>query len=376
MKNKLIKYAVLGAMIGSSAVQAGFDRSGQSTAIILADGNVVEIVSAKIAPKVTGAYTESAALLGIASGDTTGDVTPSFSSTSMGLRLGITDSIAIALIHDSPFGADLEWAKTGKLYTGVKAQMKSNATTALLSKSMGGATVYGGLKNQSLSVTASVPFVSSYTIDTGSDTSLGYVVGGAFQKPEIALKVALTYHTKIKHDYTVTETSAAMGTNTSALSVSTPSSINLDFQTGIMANTLVFGSIRKANWSETEATPGNYKTLTAAAGGKSLLEKGTDTTTYSVGLGRKLNETWSVAATYGYEKGLSATTGPLTVTDGFNSYGFGATYTADKVSVTLGVKKINFGDQKVKTITAAGTSAATMSSNSSLVTALKVAYKF
>ena len=376
MQHKFIKYAALGAIIASSAVQAGYDRSGQSTAIILADGNTAELVSAKITPKVTGTYTATAAALGITNGDTTGDVTPSFTSTSFGVRFGITDTMAVAVTNDSPFGADLDWAKTGKLYTGVKAQMKSSATTVLLSKSMGSATIYGGLKNQSLSVTAAVPFVSAYTIDTGEDTTLGYVVGGAFQKPEIALKVALTYHTKIKHDYTVTETSTALGTATSAMSVSTPSSINLDFQSGIAANTLVFGTIRKANWTETEATPASYKTLTAAAGGKSLLEKGTDTTTYSVGLGRKLTDTWSVAATYGYEKGLNVTGGPLGVTDGFSSYGFGATYNADKLSVTLGVKKIKFGDQNVETVTAAGTAKATMSSNSSMVTAVKVAYKF
>ncbi len=77
--------------------------------------------------------------------------------------------------------------------------------------------------------------------------------GFAYQIPEIALKASVTYRSEIKHELTVDESSiAALGTNPGTVinmnnglgetEITTPQSINLDLQTGIMANTV---SIRK-----------------------------------------------------------------------------------------------------------------------------------
>jgi hypothetical protein len=60
-------------------------------------------------------------------------------------------------------------------------------------------------------------------------------------------------------------------------------------------------------------------------------------------------------------------------TDGFSKMGLGVTYTGEKATVTLGVQKVNVGD-----ISLASSAALTaeMSGNTTLVTAVKIGYKF
>ena len=60
-------------------------------------------------------------------------------------------------------------------------------------------------------------------------------------------------------------------------------------------------------------------------------------------------------------------------TDGFSKMGLGVTYTGEKAIVTLGVQKVNVGDIS---LASGSTLKAEMSGNTSLVTAVKVGYKF
>ena len=63
-------------------------------------------------------------------------------------------------------------------------------------------TIYGGVKSQTFKASAEIPFVGAvktisplayygdgtgYSISSTKDSSLGYVVGAAFEKPEIAM---------------------------------------------------------------------------------------------------------------------------------------------------------------------------------------------
>jgi hypothetical protein len=50
--------------------------------------------------------------------------------------------------------------------------------------------------------------------------------------------------------------------------------------------------------------------------------------------------------------------------------GVGVTYTGEKSTVTLGVQKVNNGDIELEPVPA------TMSGNTTLVTAIKIGYKF
>lgn len=386
MKRTLINIAILSTILGTGIAQAGgIDRSGQGTSIILKEGNLLEITSVSVSPKVTGKYT-----YGFSGGVIT-DVTPDYSFTNLAFRTDISDDMALAIIQDEPYGANVSWTDgtatdytadpvVALSYNGVKAEIKSNATTVLVSyDSADNFTVYGGLKNQSVSATSTNPLAGMYSIVAKEDSSIGYVLGAAIEKPEIAMRVALTYHSKVSHDLTVMESSVIGANQPSTLSFDTPEAYNLDFQTGIAANTLLFGSIRHVNWKQFLLKPDHYfattKYLDAATNGapgtgKALKKYDNNTTTYSLGLGRKFNDQWSAAVTYGTEAAEGTLGGPLGPTDGFSKTGVGVTYTGEKATVTLGVQKVNNGDVGLDPIPG------TMSGNTTLVTAVKIGYKF
>ena len=372
MKRTLINMAVLGSILGASMAHAGgWDRSGQDTSIILKEGNLLEVTSVTVKPSVTGTYTAGTGTGSIANG------VPSYSMTNVGFRTQVADGISIALIQDTPFGAEVDWDGTaGVGFGGIKAKINSSATSILGSYDIDNVTIYGGLKNQSFSATATNPLVGGYSISSTTDSSMGYIFGAAIENPEIAMKVALTFSSKVKHDVTVTETAPLggySGNHVSSLSAYTPESINLDFQTGIAENTLLFGSIRSVKWTQTELRPNVYAAVTDLLGPALSLKKFDDNTvSYSLGLGRKLNDQWSGAVSYGFEKKLGGDGSPLGPTDGYNKLGLGATYTGEQAVVTVGMQKVNMGD----TNAVAGANEASMTNNSSLVTAVKVAYKF
>jgi long-chain fatty acid transport protein len=369
MKRTLISFAVLGAILGAASVQAGgFDRSGQDTSIILKEGNLLEITSVSVTPSVTGTY---GAAVG---GGAITNVAPSYSFINFAFRTDISDDVSLAIIQDEPYGAHVNWTSASNAgaaasYSGIKAQIKSSATTALVSYDVAdNITVYGGLKSQSASASVSNPLVGVYGLSTNTATSIGYVVGAAFEKPEIAMRVALTYHSKVEHDLTIVESFGGVALPSAALSLDTPEAYNLDFQTGIAENTLLFGSIRHAKWTQFLVKPLGY----FGAAGSALKEFTADTTTYSLGLGRKLNDQWSGAVTYGTEAAEGTVGGPMGPTDGFSKMGLGVTYTGENAIVTLGVQQVNLGDISL----ANAPITAEMSGNTSLVTALKVGYKF
>jgi long-subunit fatty acid transport protein len=357
MKRTLISFAVLGTILAAAGVQAGgWDRSGQDTSIILKEGSLLEITSVTVAPKITGTYT-------VGTTNPTGNVAPDYSFINIGFRTDISDNFSLAVIQDSPFGADVNWATTGDAYSGTKATIKTSATTVLVSYDIDNVTVYGGLKNQSFSAEAAVP-AAFYTIKSDTDQSLGYVFGAAVERPEIAMRVALTYHSKVSHDVSIVEITAG-GANThpaTILSAKTPESFNLDFQTGVAENTLLFGTIRQVMWTQTLLDPPQYPAATP------LKEFTQDTISYTLGLGRKFSDQWSGALTYGTEAAEGIVGSALGPTDGYSKMGVGVTYSGEHADITLGVQQINNGDTP--------TPAATMSDNTTLVTAVKIAYKF
>ncbi len=371
----IISTSALAALLASGAVQAGgLDRSGQDTSIIFKEGGLFEVTSVSVKPTVSG--------INAGYNTATGDVAPDYSMTTMGLRADINDSMAVAIIKDNPYGADVSW--TNATLSGTEVSVGSSATTALLSYNASDAvTVYGGIISQSVDATltskVSNPAIGggiaggalNYQLTSTASSATGYVMGTAFEKPEIALRVALTYHTKVKHNMAIQETcTSPLGycgtTAATSMNFYMPSAYNLDFQTGIAANTLLFGSIRRANWTETKLVGGLYP-------GQTIKEYTDDTTVYSIGLGRKLNDQWSIAATYGWEKATGERGSALGPTDGNSNYGLGATYTADQLSVTVGARQISFGDTPVDV---SGSQAAAMADNKGLLTAVKLAYKF
>jgi long-subunit fatty acid transport protein len=169
----------------------------------------------------------------------------------------------------------------------------------------------------------------------------------------MALRVALTYSSAIELalDGTVGDMNATM-----------PQSVNLEFQSGVAANTLVFGSVRWAEWSEGQITD----TLAGE-----LVSWDDDVVTYSLGVGRKFSDSISGAISIGHEKALGGASSNLSPTDGYTSLSVGGTYTmASGIELTAGARYIMAGDTTTETIGAA------FEDNSAVAFGVKVAYTY
>ncbi len=120
------------------------------------------------------------------------------------------------------------------------------------------------MRAQRLDANAAIPFLAGYRISVEDDWGWGGFVGAAYARPELGLRVALTYQSKISYDLDTTENSDIFGRTNSTTDVDTPQSVTLEAQTGINEKTLVFGSIRWVDWSEFAIAPEQYGAITGA----------------------------------------------------------------------------------------------------------------
>lgn len=371
----------LGALaLSTTAAQAGgIERSGQSVGILFEKGNYAEFSFGRVAPNVSGIGAGTViSPLTPTPGQASGDMAGTYNQIGGGLKYQFNSRVSAALIVDQPFGANVDYpADTTYFARGSVATINTMALTGLLKYTTAkNISVYGGLKYQTMSAEASVPFVAGYTGKADRDAGVGYVLGVAYEKPEIALRVALTYSSKVKHDYNPVESSLSDAANTlsgSPHTVEAPQSVNLEFQSGVAKDTLVFGSVRWVDWSNFKIDPAVYDELTS---GGDLVSYSKDTVTYSIGVGRRLNENWAVSAALGYEKaggGFSANLGP---TDGRKSITLGAVYTRDNIKITGGVSYVKIGDAQTTLNEPSGVAAANFSDNKAVGVGIKIGYTF
>lgn len=262
-------------------------------------------------------------------------------------KMDITDQLSAAVVIDEPFGVAVEYIDSpfgvgvGNPSNG-RAYIESTAVTAVLRyKLNNGFSVHGGLWGQEISGTV-VSSPGSLQAESGYD--FGYLLGAAYERPDIALRITATYNSAIDNELSGTEASAASGGIPVAIddfTVTTPESINLEFQSGVAQDTLVFGSIRHAMWDGFNLT----------ANGSEYVNFSGNTATSSVGVGCRLSDELSVFATLGYEdKGVTPSTTALAPTTGTRSIGLGATYTMGDMEITVGVSYVKLGDQTVNSL--------------------------
>lgn len=337
-------------MLTTTAANAGgLDRSGQSIGAIFEDGRYVELSYGHVMPSVTGVF------MGFAD---SGNIAPAYGSFGGAYKMDVDDKVSLAFIVDQPFGADVSYEQAGYPLVGTNAQVTSKSLTVLgRYKFNDNFSVHFGPRALqaagNVTITAPAAYMSTYQPGSG----YGYVTGAAYERKDIALRVALTYASGIDLEL---DGDGAGGFGD--LTVKMPSSWNLDFQSGVAADTLVFGSIRHVAWSEAVIHD-------AAAG--DLVSYDQDTTTYSLGVGRKFSDTFSGALSIGYEKAQGGLASNLAPTDGNMSIGLGGTYTlANGVELTGGVRYVMPGDATTETI------GADFSNNSAIAVGLKVAYTF
>lgn len=359
MKN--VATGAIAALLASTAIASagGIDRSGQSVGILFEEGSYVEFSYGYVDPTVSGTTLNN---IGGIPTEGTGDMAPSYSLVSVGFKTDVGDKISTALIFDQPFGSVAGYPLSGSLYATSVADLSTTAITLVASYDVSdNIVIFGGGSYQTMSATATLPFYE-YTVDAEAGSGFGYVIGAAYQIPEIALRVALTYRSEITTEHDTSET-GPFSPSGGVTNVTTPQSLNLEFQTGINTKTLVFGSIRWVEWSKFHLSPPDYLDEFLSP----VVDYEDDRITYNLGVGRKLSDSLSGALTIGYEARLDSNPSPLSPTDGFMSVGVGLTYAFSNVEITGGVKYLWIGD-------ADGLPADAFADNNAMAFGLKVAF--
>ncbi len=366
---KILASAGLLALIAAPAAQAaGVDLSGQSAAFMFKEGARATLSFGSVGPTVSGT---SVLLLGSAS---SGDMAGDLAQVSLSYRDDVTAAFSFGLIYDQPFGASVSYpAGTGYFAAGSSAELESDALTAVGKYAVSpNLSLLAGLRYQRMKANADVLYVAGYQGDIEEDDGLGYLLGLAYERPELALRVALTYNSAIDHRLASVEQAPAapLPFLAAETEVTTPQSVNLEFQTGVAADTLVFGSVRWVDWSAFEIAP----PLFLGIAGEPLVFYEEDSFTYSLGVGRQITERVAAAATVGYEAPNGRIASHLGPTDGRTSVGLGLTFTEGPIEISAGLQQIWLGDAETRL--PGFPLAASFEDNTATAAGLSIGYRF
>ncbi|TGD45098.1 hypothetical protein EEB11_00505 [Pseudotabrizicola sediminis] len=336
MKHTLIAVAAIAAT-ATSAQAGGFERSTTPLGFMFERGNYVELSFGSVRPKVSGALIAAPSV-------TTGNVTENYSSVGLAFKADLTNKISLGVTIDPTFGADVAYPTgTGYPIAGSTAKLRGDTVAAIVRyKFNENVSVHGGIRSVGIGGDLFLPALGNYRANFANDRDIGYLVGVAYERPEIALRVALTYSSETSHDLEVSGFTAfppTPGTLAGTSTVKLPQSLTLDFQSGVAADTLVFGSIRWMDWTVTKL---DGPTLPVPF--NDLVSYDHDTITYNIGVGRKFSDAFSGAISIGYEKHHGGNVGNLGPTDGQKSIQVGGTYTHQNMKVTAGVRYVDVGN--------------------------------
>lgn len=269
---------------------------------------------------------------------------------------------------------------------------------------------YGGVVYQTLKADVQLrgnaySLFNGYELDVPEDSAVGWLAGFAYQIPEIALKASLTYRSEIEHEFTARENMPlvpAMGAllvNQDVISpeqvvnlgkagkskATTPQSVNLDLQTGIMADTVAFANVRWVNWQDFYMRPHQFGQLSELAGGLlqslgkpngfNLVDYSKDQWSANVGVGRKMNDKWAGNVSLGWDSGAGNPVTTLGPTEGFWNVGLGVQYSPTPSSfIAGGVKYLWLGDANAQT--GAHSAAGQFSDNNAIAYGLRLGQRF
>lgn len=448
MKLKALSTAMILATVPmTGAFAAALDRSGQSIAAFLQPGNYFEAGISVLDPDVSGQEAGSSTT-NRQIGDMAGDYY--FPSAALKFQLSDNFSFGLLYDQpfgaDAEYSGNnvfvaaptdrvlstlpitttaIGGATTGSTSVEVDTQ---NISMILGFQPTENFNIYGGGVYQTIKGNVKLRG-SAYSVFNGydanikEDSAVGWLAGAAFQIPEIALKASVTYRSEIDHEFVANENLSLATPLAAALpglagqlpslgltpqqiagigqavtkfsaanaaegktKITTPQSVNLDFQTGIMANTVAFANLRWVNWKDFSITPYKFGKAAEAVGplvnrpnGFSLVEYEDDQISATVGVGRKLNDQWAGNVSVGWDSGAGNPVSTLGPTEGYWNVGLGVQYSpAPNYFIAGGVKYFMLGDAKAQTGAQAGGSdyVAEFEDNDAWAYGLKIGYRF
>jgi len=366
------------ALAAATASAGGIDRSGQGLGPLFEQGNYLELSYSHVVPRVEG--------IDLAGGPT-GDVVGNHALTSLGAKFDVNDKLSLAAVLDQPYGAKLLYLQSSPLLGGTRVDERTHALLGLARYRLDAAvSVHGGLRIQKSSATLDLRGlaygpISGYRVRFDADTAAGWVAGAAYERPDIALRLAATYHAAIKHKLDTSETGPAIDPDgagalpamglldgRSTTRINMPAAINLDAQMGIARDTLLFGQLRWVDWSAFRVDPARFLAVT----GEGLINL-QDTRTYTLGIARRFDARWAGSLALNHEGKGAPLSSPLSPINGRHGLTLAAIYSAGRMRITAGISYLKLGDARLETGTP-DTQRATMSGNSLLGLGMKVGW--
>jgi len=362
---KTLTVAIAAFSITSVASAAGLDRSGQDITAFLQDGTYAEAVYTYIDADVTGKDT---------SGNNIDDIAESYDFFRYGVKADINDTFSIGVLYDEPFGAAADYSGNNNFVDqnptssrngeGTNVEVRTESITGILGAKIGenkNFQVYGGPVAQRVKADVKLrgtayEAANGYTTHISPDQDYGYIAGVAYSKPEIALKAALTYRSEIEHNtdaferYPAVEGLPGYGPRSEMIEITTPESVNFDFQTGINPTTLATAKVRWVPWSDFAIVPSLYNdvsklNLIYRPDGLSLVSYDEDQWQVELGLAKRLTPALALTGTVGWDSGAGNPVTSLGPIEGYYSAGLGAKYNVtENWAVSAGGKYLWFGD--------------------------------
>jgi len=242
-----------------------------------------------------------------------------------------------------------------------------------------------GLRQAKLKASTVKTLAAEYAIDATSKT--GMVYGIAYEIPKYALKVEVLQSEAITMGLTGTATNANFPSPfdlAATAQLNIPEATTLKIETGIAENTLLMVSAHRVKWgtSQIVVDVAGVPNVPGVIASDSLDTGSTfsDSTSYSVGLGRKLSEDTAVSLTYSWENGAGAEAkSPFTMSNGSKTLSAGVKHNIDAFTISAGVSYTKAGDVNVTHMinpTTPSGYTASYAGNSVTAFGLKVGYKF
>ena len=351
-----ITTAISALLVSSTAMGVtGIDRLKFTPKFIFETGNYAELLLAKANPSVSPSFADNA------------NVAQDVNTVSFAYKHQFSDKFGLGLmVNTQPVGVDVDYSPLGSTLRG---SVDSNSVIGLGHfKVTDNISLLGGFKHQAQQGNADLralnPTVPGATTFQ-QDTDVGYIFGAAYSIPKIALRVSLTYEEGLdfNHSTTVDSPSPIAGFSIGNTTSATPDTFLLEFQTGIAKNTLLFGHVRRAFWSDAQVF----------FLGNTQLSNFDNTTDYKLGIGRKFNDSFSGSVTLSYEADNDVPSSPFSPQDGERGIAVGVKYTAKSgLATSLGVQYRELGD----TVTTATSGSIPFQDNDVVTVGLKFSKSF
>lgn len=325
----------------------GLERINIDPSFMFTEGSSAEIGFASVSPSLPAVKGTGSAFT-FASGL---DVAPSFSAVTGSVKTEMGDSFDLGLFYTSQGnGVGIDYGTITGLEGNItiKADLEIPTLAAIGRYKINDAmSVFIGAKQTTVKAGATLklgmdsnsnlnPDVTSHW-ELAKKSGIGAIYGAAYEMPEIALRVVLTIEDDIDLKIPATAKGGLADTGTATASIGDAMSLN--FQTGIAEDTLLFGNIRRSNWKD------NQVKVPVLVAGLTQVSSFSDGDSYSLGIGRKINDDLSVSISGFYDGSSGGAISELAPTGSTKTLSVGGKYAiADNADLSIGGSYSQRGD--------------------------------